>query len=159
MTRGTDSTRVEVEPRAVAGFTAHYGDSFRISRGPGATEPRAWAQMALRGTGDANGAFSRLVWEGLLGFDLAAPGTPGTLQGWRVTTDDQTSFVMAADGSRMAGQMVFSVAGDAVTWTTLLRFHDLPGRLVWSIAGHAHRAIAPRCLDRARRAQDRKSVV
>jgi hypothetical protein len=108
--------------------------------------------MALRGADDANGAFSRLVWAGLLGFDLAPRGTPGTLYGWRVTTADQARFVMEADGARMAGRMVFDVEGDAVTWTTLLRFHTLPGRLVWSVAGHAHRAIAPRSLTQARRA-------
>src|SRR5215217_4856295 len=124
MAHGAESTRAEVEPGVVSGFAADYGDSFRITTAPAGVEPAVWARTALRG---ADGAFGRLVWDGLLGFDLAPKGTPGTLDGWRVTTDDPTSFVMAADGARMAGRMVFGVAGGVVTWTTLLRFHDLPG--------------------------------
>ena len=158
MVQRVESTRVDVEPRAVADFAADYADCFQVPVGAGRGEPRDWARSALRGAEDPSGPFSRLVWQGLLGFDLAPRQAPGTLYGWRVTVEDGTAFVMEADGSRMAGRMVFTLSGGDVAWATLLRFHGLAGRLAWAAAGHAHRAVTPRCLVQAHRALAARSA-
>jgi hypothetical protein len=131
-----------------ADFSPDYLDSFGIDAVPGAA-PREWARLSLRG---ANGPFGSVVWGGLLGFDLAGSDAPDSLVGWRINRDTADEFVLDVDGSLMAGRMIFSGADDQLVWTTMLRFHRPVGRRIWAIAGNAHRAIAPRCLDLARQA-------
>ena len=70
--------------------------------------------------------------------------------GWRMSATDPERLVLDSDGRLMAGRMVFVRAGTDITWTTMLRFHRPVGRHIWSVAGRAHRELAPRCLDRAR---------
>jgi hypothetical protein len=59
----------------------------------------------------------------------------------------------------MAGRMRFERVGAGVEWTTMLRFHGVPGRAVWSLVGPVHRAVAPRCLERARETLVRRAAV
>ncbi|MGB8406483.1 MAG: hypothetical protein WCE30_20705 [Mycobacterium sp.] len=143
------ATRVVTMPLAAADFPTDYWDSFHIHSGAGSRPAREWARLCLRGAETANRAFSRIAWQGLLGFHLAARGTNGTLVGWRILVDTPTQFVLDADGSRMAGRMVFAVSDTDVEWTTMLHYHSTTGRLLWAIAGTAHRALAPACLNRA----------
>ena len=131
-------------------FRADYVDTFHVEA---ATTPaREWARLSLRA---ADVPFSTLVWQGVLGFRLAAPATPGTLVGWRIAVDEPDRFVMECDGRLMAGRMMFEISADVLTWTTMLRFHGRAGRAVWAVAGNAHRALAPRCLDAAARTVSR----
>ena len=58
---------------------------------------------------------------------------------------------MAADGSRMAGHMTFTMADEEIRWMTALDFHGAAGRRIWRFVGTGHRALVPRCLARARR--------
>jgi hypothetical protein len=141
------ATRTDVPEGAVADFSPDYSDCFRVASLPGTTAAD-WARASLRG---AEGPFSRVVWQGILGFDLASSGTPGTLVGWPIRHDSPERFVMAAGGRLMVGRRVFEVVGDSVRWTTTLRFHGMVGRTVWAGAGPAHRRLAPRCLDHAHR--------
>ena len=140
------ATRTDVPDSAVADFAPDYSDCFEIESLPGRTAGD-WARASLRG---ADGPFSRVVWQGLLGFRLAS-GAPGTLVGWPIRHDAPERFVMESDGRLMAGRMVFELVEESVRWTTTLRFHGTVGRLVWAGAGPAHRRIAPRCLDQAHR--------
>ena len=116
--------------------------------GASAERPRAWASAALAG---ADGLFGSLIWSGLLGFDLAPSGTPRTLEGWNVEADTSTTLVLTAHGGRMSGRMDFSRVGDHIAWTTMLVFHGRVGAAIWAVAGHAHRQVAPRCLEHAQR--------
>jgi hypothetical protein len=141
------ATRTAVPDGAVAGFSPDYSDCFRVASRPRTTAAE-WARASLRG---AEGPYSRVVWQGILGFDLASSGTPGTLVGWPIRDDSPERFVLETGGRLMAGRMVFEVVGDSVRWTTTLRFHGIVGRLVWAGAGPAHRRLAPRCLDQGHR--------
>ena len=150
MTRPEASaTRVDVDARVRAEFAADYGDAFRIASVP-SHRAHEWAQRSLRGADPANGSFGRLVWHGLLGFQLAASGTAGTLVGWQIAVDEPDLFVLETDGRLMAGRMIFQACDIAVTWTTMLRYHRPAARPIWAAAGHAHRALTPRCLTAAR---------
>lgn len=142
------ATRVDVSAGVRAGFAADYADAFRIAavRGHRASE---WAQRTLSGADRGRGLFARLVWHGLLGFELAAPGTARTLVGWRITVDEPELLVLDADGRLMVGRMVFEACDTALTWTTMLRYHGLLARGIWAAAGYAHRALTPRCLQAA----------
>jgi hypothetical protein len=141
--------RVEPDPGLVTEFGADYADAFTASASA-RHSAREWAYASLRGAEAAGGAFGRGVWGGLLGFRLATKGTAGTLVGWQVSVDDPNRLVLDADGRLMAGRMTFLVSGTEVTWTTMLRYHRPAARRIWAAAGHAHRALAPRCLRAAR---------
>jgi hypothetical protein len=149
--------RVDVDARRRAEFAADYSDAFRIDAEPGHSAGE-WAQRSLRGAEAGHGLFSRMAWRGLLGLHLAAPGTPGTLVGWRIAVDEPERFVLETGGRLMSGRMVFELSDAAVTWTTMLRYHRPAARFVWAGAGHAHRALAPRCLENARRSLQRSST-
>jgi hypothetical protein len=114
------AARIDVSAGVRAGFAADYADAFRIAavRGHRASD---WAQRTLRGADPARGPFARLVWHGLLGFELAAPGTAGSLVGWRITVDGPELLVLEADGRLMAGRMVFEACDTALTCTTTVR--------------------------------------
>jgi hypothetical protein len=137
-------TRVDVPEALAAGVD--YADCFRVAAVPGASAGD-WARATLRG---ADGAFSRIVWQGILGFDLTS-GAPGTFVGWPITEDSPERFVMETGGRLMAGRMVFDVDETEVRWTTSLRYDGTIGRVIWAGAGAAHRRIAPRSLEGGRR--------
>jgi hypothetical protein len=152
--REASATRVDVDARVRAGFVADYGDAFRIAAVPG-HRAREWAEGSLRGADRGHGLFAGLVWHGLLGLQLAAPGTPGTLVGWQIAVDEPDLFTVEADGRLLAGRMVFQACDTAVTWTTMLHYHRPVARPIWGAAAYAHRALTPRCLDAARRSLQR----
>jgi hypothetical protein len=141
------AVRIAVPRSAIADFEADYADCFQVESVPGKTAAQ-WAQASLRG---ADGPFSRVVWQGVLGFALTS-GAPDTLVGWPIVQDDPERFVLQTGGRLMAGRMVFEVDAAVVRWTTSLDFHGPIGRAVWAGAGPAHRRIAPRSLEKGRRA-------
>jgi hypothetical protein len=128
-------------------FRPDYADCFVVAT-PAEFAAREWAAASLRG---ADGTFSRVVWQGLLGLDLAPIGTEDTLVGWPIRHDTATRLEVDTDGRLMAGRMTFLVEGDRVAWATMFRFHGGAGRRIWAVAGHVHRALAPRCLESAAR--------
>jgi hypothetical protein len=148
--------RITNSPSAVADFPADYWDCFAIAT-TGDSAGR-WGRLSLRGADSAGGIFSALVWQGALGFNLDAPGTAGTVAGWRITEETPARLVLDADGRLMRGRMVFEIAGREATWTTMVYYHHALARPVWELAAHAHRALVPRCLRGAHRAQSRSSA-
>ena len=153
--RSRDVVRVTPDAGLVAGFD--YADAFSTSES-GDHPAREWATAALAGADLAGGAFARGVWHGVLGFDLAARGTPQTLVGWRIEQDEPGRFVLGADGRLMAGRMVFALGVDRVTWTTALRFHRPAARRTLAVAAPVHRPLARRCLQQAHTALSRAAV-
>jgi hypothetical protein len=139
------ASRIEVPESAIADFAPDYSDCFEVDPVAGRTAAD-WARASLRG---ADGAFSRVVWQGILGLELDS-GAPGTFVGWPIREDSPGRFVVQTDGRLMAGRMVFEVGDHAVRWTTSLRFHGSVGAAIWAVAGPVHRRLAPRCLDRGR---------
>lgn len=103
----------------------------------------------MKGAEASCGAFAKVVWHGILAFDLAPTGEPGTFVGWVIRSESEHLFELDADGSLMAGRMRFEVGDSQVTWTTMLRFHRPVAARTWKVAGPAHRALAPRLLAKA----------
>lgn len=136
--------RIAGHEAGLVGF--QYADRFSV---PAAVEAPAgeWAYRSLRSAERHRGAFSKLIWQGALGFRLD-PGAPGTLLGWRIEEDSPGRLVMAADGRLMEGRLMFEV-GSEVVWTTALRFHGSAGRFVWWVLGAVHRPAVPRSLHAA----------
>jgi len=152
--RRRDVARVEPNTTNLDGVAVNYCDAFSVAAGNG-SRASDWARECLRGADSAKGAFRHGIWHGLLGLDLAAPQAPGTLVGWQISTDAPERFVLDADGGLMRGRMVFEVSTTSVTWTTILVFHRRAGARIWAIASLAHRALAPRLLERAARSLQR----
>jgi hypothetical protein len=127
----------------------NYADAFSVADPPPASA-RTWAERCLAGEPEwQHRVFGTLVWHGVLGFDLAQPGTDGTMVGWRIAVDEPELFVLKTDGRLMAGCMVFAIDGRSVTWTTALEYHSTRAKTIWSGAQHAHRMLAGRLLGRA----------
>jgi hypothetical protein len=135
------------QPIAFADFRADYWDSFRIRSVGDDRTAREWARNSL-----SDGTLTRIVWHGLLGFNLAAPGTRDTLVGWHIRIDTPAQFALETDGWLMSARMVFTASDKDVVWTTMLHYHRPAAQGVWAAAGHAHRALVPRCLTSARAA-------
>lgn len=144
------ATRDSDPPSASTEFSADYWDAFRIA-GVNGVRPGKWAASALGGAEVANRAFGGLVWHTMMGFELAPRDATDALVGWHISTDAADKFVLDVDGSRTAGRMVFVCDGDDLLWTTMLRHHSRSGAAIWAVLGKAHRALAPRCLEHARR--------
>jgi len=148
--------RLTTTPAAVADFPADYWDSFATTA-TGASAQQ-WARLSLRGAESAGGIFSLLIWQGLLGFNLDTPGAPGTVAGWRIADETPQRVVLDADGRLMQGRMVFEIAGQDTTWTTMIHYHHALARPIWTVASQVHRALVPRCLHGAQRALRRSST-
>jgi len=147
--------QVPTDAAILDGFPADYSDTFSVATVPG-TAAAEWARRCLSGADVANGAFRNVVWHGVLGFDLASTDAPGTLVGWRISTDQPKHFILDADGRLMRWRMVFDVSTTTVTWTTMLAFHRPAAARIWAVAGHVHRALAPKLLGKARSSLHRR---
>jgi len=145
--------RITTAPAALVDFPADYWDCFTTPATHGSAEQ--WARSSLQGAQSFGGLFSFVVWQGVLGFSLDAPAAPGTVAGWRMTEQSSGRCVLDADGRLMRGRMVFDVAGEEATWTTMIHYHRLLARPIWELAANAHRALVPQCLRGAQRTLNR----
>lgn len=135
-----------------------YADAFSLVGAPQASA-RVWAKLCLAGGPEfQQRVFGTLVWHGVLGFDLAKPGTEGTMVGWKIEVDEPDLFALKTGGRLMTGAMVFTIADDTVTWTTALHYLKPGAKPIWAGAQHVHRALAGRLLTNAARAIGRRSA-
>jgi hypothetical protein len=146
-------TRITTAPAALTDFPADYWDCFTTPAMHGGADQ--WARTSLRGAQSLGGLFSLVVWQGVLGFSLDPPATPGTVAGWQITEQSPKRCVLDADGRLMRGRMIFEVAGGEATWTTMIHYHQPLARPIWKLAANAHRALVPRSLRGAQRALSR----
>jgi hypothetical protein len=153
------AARADVDDKASAHLPGlDYADAFAVVS-PVPVPARVWAELALAsGPEVGHRTFGSVVWRGVLGFDLAPPGTPHTMVGWGIVADEPELFVLATDGRLMAARMIFALSGSTLTWTTALRFHRTAARAIWAVAQNVHRALAPRLLDKAARALLRRGA-
>jgi hypothetical protein len=149
-------TRVTSAPAPLADFPADYWDCFTTTATRGSAEQ--WARSCLQGAQSLGGLFSFVVWQGLLGFSLDAPATPGTVAGWHISEQSLDRCVLDADGRLMRGRMVFEVAGGEATWTTMIHYQHRLARPIWELAANAHRALVPKCLRSAQHTLSRADM-
>jgi hypothetical protein len=69
--------------------------------------------------------------------------------GWKIVHSDLDQVVLTTDGSLMRGQLVLcrQADGHAVLTTQLFFRHHATARMVWTVIGPVHRAIAPRLIE------------
>jgi hypothetical protein len=149
-------TRITTAPAALADFLADYWDCFTTPATHGSAEQ--WARSSLQGAQSFGGLFSFVIWQLVLGFSLEPPETPGTVAGWRITEQSPGRCVLDSDGRLMRGRMVFEVADEEATWTTMIHYHHPLARPIWELAANAHRALVPQCLSSAQRTLSRANT-
>lgn len=150
--------RTEVGPGALSRLPdADYADAFRIASARGITAEQ-WARRAFEsGPRAPRQLFALVVWQGVLGLRLVAPDSPN-VAGWAIVENEPEILVLRSEGRLMACRMIMEASGSHATLTTLLRYERTAGRRVWSVVGNAHRALAPRIFERARRSLTRSPM-
>jgi len=129
---------------------ADYADAFEIPIGEGDSRN---AEQAFRdGLGAEPGASGRLVlWihRHVLRFTLGPFTSADHVIGWKIVHSDPDQFVLTTDGSLMRGQLTLCRQADrhAVLTTQLFYRHHATARMVWTVIGPVHRAIAPRLIE------------
>lgn len=148
----TRAERTEVGPEALSRLPdADYADAFRIASAPNTTAEQ-WARRAFEsGPRAPRQLFGLIVWQGVLGFRLVARDSPNVAGRWAIVENEPEILVLRSEGRLMAHRMIVEASGSHTTLTTLLRYERPAARRVWSAVGNAHRALAPRILERARR--------
>ncbi|MCF3101293.1 DUF2867 domain-containing protein [Streptomyces roseoverticillatus] len=143
--------RVPRDAPGVGAFTAPgYASAFELTApGTPSLTPEQWARTAFEG---APGALRRLLvtsWSGILGLGLGPRPSPRHVLGWLVSESGPGSVTLEARSRLMTARNVIGVDGTKVVWTTLVRFEQRMGRLVWSAAAPVHHAVIPCLLTRA----------
>jgi len=155
----THAERTEVGRKALSRLPgAEYADAYRIASAPGVTAEQ-WARRAFEsGPHAQRQLFSLIVWRGLLGLRLVAPDSPN-VAGWAIAENQPAILVLRAEGRLVAGRLIVEASAAHTTLTTLLRYERPAARRVWSVLGNAHRVVAPRILERARRSLTRAQMI
>jgi hypothetical protein len=144
--------RVPVREPVPDGGDHDYADAFAIRLpAPDGRTAEEWARSGLE---HAPAAVRRLVvWvhRHVLGFPLDPRPAPGTVLGWRIRSCEPDVIVLEAQSGLLRGLLVGRRHGPTQTELTTFLFYRRRrlARLVWTLVGPLHRAIAPLLLTRA----------
>ena len=133
---------------------ANYADVFEVQLQP--TDCRTAEQAfrdALEQTPGPLGALILWIHRHILGFRLGPFSSPGHIIAWSITRSEADEIVLAADGPLMHGQLdLRRQDGRRAVLTTRLHYrHKFAGRMVWTMVGPLHRAVAPQLIKRTAR--------
>lgn len=146
--------RIPVREPVPDGGRFDYADAFEIRLPfPDGRTAEEWARSGLE---HAPAAVRRLVvWvhRHVLGFPLDPRPSPGTVLGWHIRSCQPDVIVLDAESRLLRGILV-GRRGDATRMelTTFLFYRRRRlARLIWTVVGPLHRAVAPLLLTRAAR--------
>lgn len=129
-----------------------YADAFEIHLPtPDGRTAEEWARSGLERAPTAVRRLVVWVHRHVLGFPLDPRPAPGTVLGWRIRSSEPEVIVLEAESGLLHGILV-GRRGDATrTELTTFLFYRRPrlARLVWTLVGPLHRAVAPLLLTRA----------
>jgi hypothetical protein len=141
--------------RAPTGETeADYADVFEVPIVHG--DLRSAEQAFRDALGDKPGALGSLVlWihRHVLRLRLGPYSSPEHVIGWPIVRSDHDEIVLATGGPLMRCQLTLRRGdGRRATLTTRLHYrHKAAARMVWTVIGPLHRAVAPRLMERSAR--------
>lgn len=132
---------------------ADYADVFEAQLQP--TDSRTAEQAFREALGQTPGPGAVILWihRHILGFRLGPFSSPEHINAWSIMRSEADEIVLAADGPLMHGQLdLRRQDGRRAVLTTRLHYrHRLAGRMVWTMVGPLHRAVAPHLMKRAAR--------
>lgn len=132
-----------------------YADAFVLDlEEPDDRPTEEWLRVGLEQAPRVLRTFVRAVWRAVLGFRLAPEGAPDHILGWRVVVNEHDATVLETSSSIMRGVLVARrTAPTRATLATYLEYRrPALARVLWTVIGPAHRALAPILLTRAGRA-------
>lgn len=143
---------VPVREPVPGGGRYDYADAFEIRLPtPDSRTAEEWARNGLE---RAPAAVRRLVvWvhRHVLGFPLDPRPSPGTVLGWQIGSCEPDAIVLEAESGLLRGVLVGRRGDPTQTELTTFLFYRRRrlARLVWTLVGPLHRAVAPLLLTRA----------
>lgn len=124
-----------------------YDDTFTISGLDDVTDKTSAEQWARAVLGNKPNWSETLIWSGLLRFTLHREVSRSTVAGWRIGACGGDEWVRLENSSwLMDANIVVSKAPGQVSFSTMLRYKSIAGRLLWSGLGFVHRWALPRLL-------------
>jgi len=129
-----------------------YADAFEVGIRDG--DPRSAEQAFRDGLGANPGALGFLVlWthRHVLRFRLGPFASADHAIGWTILRSETDVVLLQADGPLMRGMLLLRRTDRRAVLTTYVFYRHRAARAVWSVVGHAHRAIAPRLMERSAR--------
>jgi hypothetical protein len=150
-------TLKRIAARALAARThivedaADYADVFEVPIRP--ADSRTAEQAIRDGFGPSPGISGAAVFwihRHVLGFRLGPPSSPEHVFGWSIVRSDDDNLVLEANGRLMHGELHLRRHYDRrAVLTTRLHFRrKFTARVVWTMIGPLHRAIAPGLMKR-----------
>jgi hypothetical protein len=147
----TTTTQVDVDRdarRALPG--TDYGDSFHTAS-PSLFTAEQWARAAFEPEPGRTFPAQQRVWRGVLQLRLGPVASPDHVAGWAIVEHEPGRLVLAATSWHLDARLVFEADQDNGQVTTLVRFRNPAGRVIWSAVGALHRHAVPGILDAARK--------
>lgn len=125
-----------------------YADSFALELDePDAHSAEQWARAALEGASPLVRGVVRLAQAHVLRLRLRPPGDPAAVLGWPVVRCTSEVVHLRAAGPLVTGDVVGRrTSPRRVVVTTSLVFERRAARVLWSVVGPLHRAVAPHLL-------------
>lgn len=90
-----------------------------------------------------------LAWKFGLGLRLGPKKSAEHVLGWPITQRTSGQIAVATSSRIMQAQNSLLVDGDVITWTTLVTYNNLLGRLLWVPARIVHQWLVRRSLSGA----------
>lgn len=125
-----------------------YSDTFTITGLQGELEQAPAEEWARAVLGNVPNLAENVIWSGLLRFKLHRQVSHTAIAGWQIGGRGGDNWVRLENSSWLmdANILVSKDQGQEVSFSTLLRYKSLAGRLVWSVLGVVHRWVLPRLL-------------
>ncbi|MEA2516412.1 MAG: hypothetical protein QOG16_250, partial [Actinomycetota bacterium] len=131
-----------------------YIDLF-VATTPQATDasPELWARVALE---EASAAGRFVAWRLLLGLRLESEPSQDHVAGWKIAERGEDWIRIEASSWFMTANIVFTVAENEVSFTTLIRYDRAIAKAIWTPISAIHRQLAPGVLYAAVRRINRR---
>lgn len=124
-----------------------YDDTFTLSGLDDSMQKASAEQWARAALGNKPNWSERVIWSGLLRFNLHREASQNTVAGWRIGSRGGDEWIRLDNSSwLMDANIVVSKARGQVSFSTILRYKSIAGRFLWSTLGFVHRWAVPRLL-------------
>ena len=133
------------ESRARLSLAPDYADVYTITTDVRAS-PREWMTACFEA--GIPRSDRDLVFRRLLRLSVEPDGTPGTIAGWSVTSEDDDHLCMRVLGRGLEVNLLMERAADGVRLTTALRHRSRAGQVSWQQLSRVHRSKIPGVLRR-----------
>ena len=124
---------------------ADYVDTFEASSVPD-RPVQEWARAALE---HGAGRGGRFLWQRILGLRLNKGAPDDHIAGWQIGASGENWIRLEASSPLMTAHVVIQAGESDLLVTTLVRYKNQIGHLLWAVVSNAHRAAVPGLIRKA----------